>query len=355
MVTYTKIHSKFKLNNTHYTFNGLKEVVNSLLKETIPFKKSIADFLVNWLDDNSVISLATSGSTGKPKTLEISKQAMVNSSIATGQYFNLKPSDKALLCLPASYIAGKMMLVRAMVLGLELDIIKPETHLKFNDHKKYHFVAMVPMQLEACIDYITNIEQLIVGGAPVSNKLKAKLKDINTNVFETYGMTETVSHIAVKQLNNLETASNYFKILPDVKISQDKRDCLVVEAPKITSEKVITNDVVKLQSKNSFKWLGRYDNVINSGGIKLFPEQIEEKLKSKIQTRFFIASQEDETLGQALILVIEGEGLNLSTSAFNELGTYEKPKRIYYIPQFSETSSGKIQRKKTLNILKTKD
>jgi O-succinylbenzoic acid--CoA ligase len=168
-------------------------------------------------------------------------------------------------------------------------------------------------------------------------------------------MTETVTHIAVKKLNNFNAEDTYtrshFKTLPNITVSADDRSCLVIDAPYLSSEKIVTNDIVTIHSETSFEWLGRFDNVINSGGIKLYPEQIEKNLKGILNQRFFIASLPDDALGEKVILVIEGEN-NLDTSIFEGLAKYEKPKAIFALPKFIETKSGKIQRKKTVELIK---
>ncbi|AEH02160.1 o-succinylbenzoate--CoA ligase [Lacinutrix sp. 5H-3-7-4] len=351
---YYKTHEHFKFNGKHYNAQTLKTLSETFLKGDVLYKKDIGTFLLNWLDKKETITLKTSGSTGKPKTITISKQRMINSAIATRDFFNLKPGDKALLCLPTHYIAGKMMLVRALIIGLEIDSIEPKSKLIIDKSKTYDFAAMVPLQLQSNLYSVDNIKTLIVGGAKVSTALTKTLQDLKTTVFETYGMTETVSHIALKQLNNFEAqqASGVFKTLPEVTISQNENNCLEIEAPLLSSEKVITNDVVKLHTKQTFEWLGRFDNVINSGGIKVFPEQIENALQSKISNRFFIASEEDKTLGNRIILVVEGQKDSIISSVFNDLEPYKKPKYIYYLDAFAETASGKIQRIKTLQLLK---
>ena len=347
---YNKVHNRFKYNNINYAHNTLNELAYGLIKEGAPYEKEIGDFILDWQDKSPFISAKTSGSTGTPKTIQLDKQAMVNSAIATGDFFNLRPGDSSLLSLPASYIAGKMMLVRAFILGLELTVIEPKTNLNINTNKNYDFAAMVPMQLQSNIDKLNTVKQLIVGGAPVSKVVRTQIQHLKTKVYETYGMTETVSHIAVKQINGT-TKSETFKGLPNVSISQDKRGCLVIKAPNITSETIITNDIVVIESENTFKWLGRFDNVINTGGIKVFPEQIENRLKEHINTRFFIASEADEQLGQRIILILEGNN-TVKETVFKALKPFEKPKKIYTISQFEETTSGKIQRKKTLEKLK---
>jgi o-succinylbenzoate---CoA ligase len=351
--SFTKIHNKFKFNNTHFNTNTLKEVAYSFVKEGETYQKYIGSFLLDWLDHNDYVFVKTSGSTGKPKQISLHKQAMVASAIATGDYFNIKPGSKALHCLPTEFIAGKMMLVRAMILGLEIDVIKPTSNPLVNITKHYDFCAMVPLQLENSIDRLHKISTLIVGGASVSNTLQAQLQDISCKGYATYGMAETMTHIAVKKLNHIEEVSmDVFQTLPNITISKDTRDCLVINAPKLSDKPIVTNDVIELLSDRSFKLLGRIDNVINSGGIKLFPEQIEAKLKDKISERFFIASETNNTLGQQLVMVVEGTSNNIESSVFESLDIYEKPKHIYNIKRFIETDSGKIQRTKTLALLK---
>ena len=353
---FNKIHNRFKLNNSAYLFEDLKEVAYSHVKEGLPFEKRIGDFLIDWLDDKDYILVQTSGSTGKPKTIKLQKQAMVHSAIATGDFFNLKPGDKALHCLPSQYIAGKMMLVRAIILGLELDITEPTSQPVFDYEKHYDFCAMIPLQLQKTMSYCDNIKTIIVGGASVSSNLKHAIQDIKTNVFETYGMTETITHIAVKKINNLCPAeldsASIFQILPNISITQDKRNCLVIEAPMLSEDKITTNDVVKLHSKTLFEWLGRYDNVVNSGGVKLFPEQIEAKLEPKISSRFFITKEKDETLGECIVLIVESKTNTIESSVFEGLEKFEIPKKIYSAEKFIESNTGKILRQETLKTSK---
>ncbi|MGM5471154.1 AMP-binding protein [Flavobacteriaceae bacterium LMO-SS05] len=345
--TFDKIHLKFKLNNHSYSHEELKEVSYSLVKEGEAYERIAGHFLLDWLDEKDYIEVNTSGSTGLPRTIQLSKQAMVNSSIATGNYLKLTPGKTALHCLPSNYIAGKMMLVRAMILGLEVDLVEPTSQPVFDYDKVYHFVAMLPMQLQSTLKYLHNVKIIIVGGSTVSLHLTSLTQTLKTRVYATYGMTETATHIALKPLNNALKAP-YFKILPGVSISQDDRNCLVIDAPNVAQGKIITNDIVKLHSKSEFEWLGRIDNVINSGGIKFFPEQIEEKLRGKIVQPFFIASEPDPKLGERLILVLEGNTNTLDPKIFESLDKYEIPKAIYNVPKFKMTQTGKIQRTNTL-------
>ena len=348
--TFNKVHLKFKLNGISYSYESLKIVAYSFVKEGEKYEQAIGDFLLDWLDSKDYIEVKTSGSTGISKTIHTSKQAMVNSSIITGDYFNIQPGNTALHCLPAHYIAGKMMLVRALILGLELDLVEPTSAPRYDYLKQYDFCAMIPMQLRKSLHRLSNINVLIVGGASVSKDLIDELKSLKTKVYATYGMTETVSHIALRPLNQ-KTQNSYFKILRDIKINTDSRDCLVIEAPNLSSKKVITNDIVKLHSESEFEILGRFDNMINSGGVKLFPEQIESKLQSRIKTRFFITSEKNDVLGEQLILLLEADSNSIEDTIFDGLDKYEIPKHIYAIPKFSETTSGKVHRRNTLKML----
>ena len=216
------------------------------------------------------------------------------------------------------------------------------------------------------------IKKLIVGGGLVSKELEHKIQHLSTAIFATYGMTETITHIAVKKLNkhvslkeivknnsfideninSLKDASinAFYQILPDVTIYKDKRDCLVIDAPKVSDEIIFTNDVVQLISDNEFEWLGRFDNVINSGGIKLHPEKIEEKFSNIIMNRFFVSGIPDEKLGEKLVLIIEGKKHVIKYKNLG-LSKFETPKKVYFLEQFVETETKKIQRKKTLDLL----
>ncbi len=341
--TYENVHNLFKLNGFHLNKEDLCRVAYSFIKEGEEFEKPVGDFLLDWFDSKSYIEMQTSGTTGTPKKISVNKQAMVYSALATGDFFDLKAGDKALHCLPVKYVAGKMMLVRAMILGLDMEFVAPSSHPLKNNDINYDFVAMVPLQAQNSLKELKRVKKLIVGGAKISPVLEKELMKLKTNVFETYGMTETITHIAAKKVGE-----KAFMVLPNVTISYDERNCLVIHAPKISEEIIQTNDLVELVSENQFVFLGRMDNVINSGGIKLIPEQIEDKLSKHIHKRFFITSKEDKELGEKLVLVIEGQQDDFDSSLFDDLDKYEKPREIIFIPKFKETASGKIMRKETL-------
>ncbi len=341
--TYENVHNLFKLNGFHLDKEDLCRVAYSFIKEGEDFEKPVGDFLLDWFDGKDFIEMETSGTTGAPKTISVSKQAMVDSALATGDFFDLQPGNKALQCLPVKYVAGKMMLVRAMILGLDLEFVAPSSHPLDNNEIDFDFVAMVPLQAQNSLPELKKVKKMIVGGASVNKALEKQLLKLPTEVYETYGMTETITHIAARKLGE-----KAFTVLPYVTISYDDRNCLVIHAPRISDEVIITNDIVELVNENQFIFLGRMDNVINSGGIKLIPEQIEEKLASKINQRFFIASKPDNELGQKVVLIIEGEQHELDDSLYESLDKYEKPKEVMFIPKFKETTTGKILRKETV-------
>lgn len=349
--TFDKIHLKFKLNGISYNHSDLKEVGYSLIKEGDAAEKAAGDFLLDWLDDNPEVKVKTSGSTGTQKNIMLKKQSMVNSAVMTGDFFGLKPGDTAINCLPCSFIAGKMMLVRAMILGLELDIVPPSLNPAYDNLKHYDFCAMIPIQLKNSINRIDNIETLIVGGASVSSAIVKDLSKVKAKVYEVYGMTETVSHVAIKALNQTNKSNAPFKTLRDVSIKTDDRNCLIINAPELSEEEIHTNDVVNLVTENSFEIIGRYDNMINSAGVKLFPEMIEKKLRDKIDKRFFIASKKDEEWGEKVIMIIEGETNSVDQSVFSGLDKFEVPKEIYNLPKFIETETLKVQRQKTYSAV----
>ena len=341
-------HSSFQLNG--HSFSSVSEIL-SYAKHLQP---NTHTFLEQWFDTNDYVEVKTSGSTGMPKAIRLQKEQMENSAKATGAFFELVEGTKALLCLSTDYIAGKMMLVRALTLGWHLDVVEPVSNPLEGIDAVYDFCAMVPMQLANSLDNLTKVKILIVGGGAVSDTLQEKIKNISTSVYATYGMTETITHIALKKLNNYNVVENY-KVLPHVKVSVDNRGCLVIDAPTISDERIITNDVVKLISETEFEWLGRYDYVINSGGIKLVPEQIEQKLSEIINDRFFVAGISDDIYGEKLILVVESsERNNVISNVVRNLKTltkYEIPKEIYFLPKFVETETKKIQRRKTLDLV----
>ena len=334
------IHPGFKLNGVLYSKLGK----HSSGKEFFSDKSEILDFIENWINNSPVISLRTSGSTGIPKKILAEKSAMAYSAKLTGKQFNLKPGDKALLCLPLDFIAGKMMLVRALVLGLDLYITKPNRSPLKNFSKLFDFVAMTPYQLEKSIEHLNRVKCLIVGGSPVGEAIKKKIKNNTSGVYETYGMTETLSHVAIK---NLSLGENEFIALPGIGFSKNN-GFLEITAPFISKTPIITNDLIRLVSKTEFEWNGRASLTINSGGIKLNPEKIEKTLSKYYNNPFVICGLPDEKLGEKIVLVFENKIPLMPELVFKKLCPYERPKEIFSLNSFNR-KHGKINRKDIQN------
>ncbi len=295
---------------------------------------------------------------------------MAASTDMTGRALGLQAGDRALVNLNVQYIAGIMMLVRGLKMGMELTVLEPSSNplSHFSAETRFDFQSYVPLQLQtvlentlAQIPVLNSAKAILVGGASVSQPLEDALQQIKAPVFQTYAMTETVSHVALRRLNGTRK-QDFYQSLEGIWFETDKRDCLIVHAPLLTENPVVTNDVVELLSPTTFRWLGRIDNVINSGGVKVQAEIVEQALTQaltelNLSFRFFITGTADSQLGEAVTLIIEGKPLaeELSTSIFQKLKTglsrYEVPRKVHYIPQFLETPTAKIDRKKTLRLL----
>ena len=342
-LNYNSVHPNFKWNGISLDREKLLLAAHNLIKEGNDFERIAGEFLLEWFNANSFITATSSGTTAIPKKITIDKQAMVNSALATAEFFDLKAGNRVLHCMSTAYIAGKMMLVRSIILGFEMDFVTPSSNPLKDNQRNYDFVAMVPMQVQNSISELHKVKKLIIGGAKISETLLNQLLEVPTQVYETYGMTETITHIAVKKIGEKS-----FSVLPNVTIAIDERGCLVIAAPRISNTNIVTNDVVELLTATQFLLLGRIDNVINSGGVKLFPEQIEAKLSDKIKERFFVIGIPDALLGEQLLLVIEGEKQAIDSTIFDHLHPFEKPKAIRFVPKFIETESGKVKRKETI-------
>lgn len=333
--------------------------LNHILCHTIEEAKDaggyeIADFLDEWSSFGDTVSGQTSGTTGIPQKVELQKKDMIASARLTNDFFGIKASSSMFLCLSPDYIAGKMMLVRAMIAGADLITVKPSSSPLVGIDIPLDFAAMVPMQVQESLSHdftrerLKNIKSLIIGGAAVSSLLEQRLAKLPIRSYATYGMTETVSHVALRKLDG---KTKEYAAIGDVWFSQDARGCLIINAPHLSHRVFETNDVVQLIDNYHFIWLGRYDNVINSGGVKLFPEKIEQKISPFISSRFFLTSQSDERLGERLVLVIEGKRWDhekvelFKKKIAHVLTPYECPKLILFKKHFQETYSGKIIRR----------
>jgi O-succinylbenzoic acid--CoA ligase len=347
-ITYKNIHNRFKLNGYHINLEQIYYVAYSFIKEGEPFEQHVGNFLLDWFDEKSYIELNTSGTTGTPKVIRIEKQAMLDSALATGDFFGLQPGDTMLHCLPTNYVAGKMMFVRSFILGLDMKFVEPNSDPLKNIDESFDFCAMVPLQAKNSLEKLKagKIKKLIIGGVKVHKALEQELVKLPMEIYETYGMTETITHIAAKKIGD-----SAFTVLPNVKIYTDERKCLVIKAKNISKNEIVTNDIVNLISDKKFSWEGRYDNIINSGGVKLIPERIEDKLSTLIPRRYFVSGQADETLGEKVVLYVEGSPLTIEESVFAVLDKFEKPKEVVFIPKFNETATGKIMRAESMQSI----
>jgi O-succinylbenzoic acid--CoA ligase len=346
-------------------FNGreirLEDILNKTAQARSAYEESAFSFIRGWSSDSDSFTQRTSGSTGKPKSISISRHQMVASARMTQQVLQLQAGETALLCLDAGYIAGKMMIVRAFTTDMNLIMVDPSSNPLKAIHAKERidFIALVPAQLSEILQSDENhrlneIKNIIVGGAELNESITNKISKFSGRVFETYGMTETISHIALRPVNG-PWASEYFKTLPGITIGTDDRGCLEIHAPFLP-EKVVTNDMVYLKNATSFKWIGRADNIINSGGIKINPESIEGEIQKlfvalQIQNRFIISSLPDPVLSNKLILIIEGNLPTtierLSTSLKEILPPYHVPRQIIVNAIFATTENGKVNRQET--------
>jgi o-succinylbenzoate---CoA ligase len=352
-------YSSIRINHKVYNLQHVNELFLDIDDEgEKQWVLAIHDFLTEWFSEIPFIEARTSGSTGIPKNIQLPKNSMINSARATCSFFGLTESDTALLCLPASYIAGKMMLVRAIACGFNLLVVKPSSNPFLNITARIDFTAITPHQLFESIDTIRNvdIQKIIVGGSAVSPMLEDKLQTMDCAVYETYGMTETCSHIALRRLNGAQR-SDKFTVLDGISIQTDEFGCLVIDAPLLTPDAIVTNDMVKITDSSHFRWLGRFDHVVNSGGIKLFPEQIETKLEPFLSGKiYFVAGVKDEKLGEKLILLIEGtpfamEDISKLKQTLREtLPPLEIPREILFIKQFPRSETGKILKLQVLEI-----
>ena len=347
-----QFHPKFRLDGKAYSQDSLLVAAKKWQSSGDNEQKQLGMFMEEWLDGNDSLTLHTSGSTGTPKQLLVSKKSMQASAERTAAFFELSPGDTALLCLPTHYIAGKMMLVRALVIGLELDVIPSKTLLDLKG-KTYDFAALIPLQVNASFDLLGNLKKILIGGAPIPTELRKALAKKYPHCVETYGMTETLTHVATRFVCYPTVP---FRAMPGIKINVDHDSCLQIMAPYISSSPICTNDVVELLDNQSFMLLGRRDFVINSGGRKIFPEQLEEKLSVQLRIPFFFTGIPDVELGEKLVLVVEGgikeKQLGLKT-ATKLLGADKHlvPKDVLCLDTFVLTRTGKLNRIATLKGL----
>jgi O-succinylbenzoic acid--CoA ligase len=352
------------INGTSYSFDDIQ---NINLNNVPDSERKTLTFCKGWLQHQKGFQIQTSGSTGKPKQIILSREQMRISAAMTGAALGLLENDAAFICLNTEYIAGMMMLVRGFELKLQMTVVPPASN-PFKDipeNVNFDFAAFVPLQLQSILrdslerlSVLNKMKAIIVGGGVISPELEKNIQAIQAPVYHTYGMTETVSHIAIKRLNGLER-SDLYTTLEGVKIRLDQRNCLEINSPTTNHQWITTNDLAELITENKFKWLGRIDNIINSGGIKIQIESLESKIEnifslSGIEHRFFICSLPHAELGESILLVVEGKDTDkllerqILTKLKPELQKFEMPKTIKFVEHFKMTDTEKIDRKKSV-------
>lgn len=333
----------------------LGQLKNDNLNEFISVdEKKVIKVITAWQDNTLYFDLTTSGSTGKPSHIRLHRDKLTYSAHMSIKF--LDPDHRfssTLLCINPDFIGGLMVIVRSLVASLNLTVIPPSSALaNLPSNQIFDLTSMVPMQLQYLMDHdqdkLQQFRTILIGGAPLAHSYIDRLTNFpHLSVYQTYGMTETASHIALKNLSNKE---EFYKTLGDTTLALDERECLRLKGTITDQQWIQTNDIARLNSKSSFQWLGRIDFVINSGGIKIHPEIIEQQLSSQIKLPFFVAGMDDDVLGQKVILFVESK--SAFTINFEAIEKYKRPKEIKFMDEFCYTSSGKINRSKTLELIK---
>jgi len=298
-------------------------------------------------------TLKTSGTTGEKKKIKVLKEQMVFSASATLQYFNLKPSHKVFLSLSTNYVAGKMMIVRAIIGKLNLTLAPPSTSPSKYISEKYDFAPFVPMQMLDLLESgkIKNFDKILIGGGNVDNRLLNSLANFETAIFESFGTTETLTHFAIKRL--LPNKESYFKTLPGFTVKTNSNNELILNKNQLIKESFCTKDLITLKSESEFQWIGRSDHLINSGGVKIIPEEVEKKIQQHIKIPFVIVGLIDEKFGEIVVLVSEGKPIKRLKNTTLNISKYELPKKYFVLNEFPRTESGKIKRKQISQLIKT--
>jgi len=332
-----------------------------LVKATItpghPFEEALT-FLQEYLKGNQKFRFYTSGSTGPPKEVWLTREQLQHSAQTTAEVLNLRQDFKCLVCISTNHIGGKMMLVRGVEIGMDLFLVPPKSIPEIPEGVSFDFVALIPLQLQHLVSsdiglgFLNSCQVVIVGGGQVSSTLEEMLSAVDTPIYQTYGMTETASHIALKKLNQ-PGKQNSYRILDGIVIEQDLNGCLIIRGEVTNNQPLTTNDVVEIESPNSFKWVGRFDGAINTGGHKVLPETIEPVIRRclqayGVQAPFITIGIADNTWGERVTLVIESAKLNskqlqqVRACLSSKLKNYQVPKSIETVNRFPITPTGKV-------------
>lgn len=335
----------FRLEGVSHTPDLLRKRVQA---EDPQLSAELRAFLQEWLNEDETVSGQTSGSTGSPKVMQLDKQRMMQSAMLTCSFLGLKAGDSALLCMPLRFIGAKMIVVRALVAGLNLVWVAPSSHPLREARAVTDFAAMTPMQVRASLESpeeaerLRSIRHLIIGGGAIDASLALELKTFPHAVWSTYGMTETLSHIALRRLSGPE-ASDWYTPFQGVSLALSPAGTLTIHAPAVCEETLVTKDLAVLDAEHRFRITGRLDNVINSGGIKVQIETLEALLKDRLDLPFLVTALPDELLGESVVLLAEGAVQDCS--CFQEgLPRYWEPRHVFQVDALPLTESGKPDR-----------
>lgn len=338
------------IEGIRYSGREIREKGSDISTGGTDFKRELFTFLSEWFDAGDTMLVHTSGSTGQPKELRVKKEHMMASACLTCSFLELQEGDTALLCMPLKYIAGKMVVVRALVAGLDLLPVTPSGHPLGATGAVPVFAAMIPMQVYNSLQVpgekkkLCRIKHLIIGGGAIDVRFAGELKELPNAVWSTYGMTETLSHIALRRLNG-PMASDWYTPLKEVDIRLSGEGTLVIHAPRVCSDELTTNDIAEIDVCNRFRILGRRDNTINSGGVKIQAEQVENALLQHILPPFLVTSVPDEKFGEMVVLLVEGQiPTDIEIVYERVLPAYWRPKRTISVPRIPLTGTGKPDR-----------
>ena len=310
----------------------------------------LADFLDEWFSESPTVQVQTSGSTGVPKVMQVEKVRMEASARMTCSFLGLKAGDRALLCMPLKYIGAKMVVVRSILWGLDLYCVQASSHPLLTLGFAPDFLAMTPAQVYSSLESEDEAALLeatghnIIGGGAIDARLGERLRSFPNHVWSTYGMTETLSHIALRRLNGPE-ASDWYSPFEGVALRLTEEGALAIHAPAVCAEELITNDIAELHEDGRFRILGRKDNVINSGGVKIQIEAVEAQLLPLMPCAFQITAAPDAHYGEVVVMLAEGEkSEDAFEAAFAGLHAYSRPKHVFFVPELPRTGSGKPDR-----------
>ena len=353
------------LNGREFRYDDIRQYPANSPTDLNGYEARVLDFVRQWLNGALEFGLQTSGSTGQPQRVSMQRRQLEASARRTGDYFDLGPGERMLVCLNCEFVGGLMMLVRGLERHMHLTIVEPQADplALVPPDARFDFTSFVPLQLRAVLaaghaPRLNQMKGILVGGASVDKALEKQLQQLTVPVYLTYGMTETASHIALRRLNGPQ-ATPHYRALPGIHLGQDARGCLTIRADVTNDQLITTNDRVQLLDEHTFEWLGRADFVINSGGVKVQAEKVElllEVAQAELglpHRRAFVAARPDERLGEQVTAYLEGAPLpqeqeqQLLSLLRKRLSKYERPRQLIYVPEFHTTASGKLDRLRT--------